>query len=141
MLKDSIAVAQAIFGESKELSIATALINTFEGISAGVKLGFPLAIPAVALAATTGFKAVQNILNTDIGSGAGQSGQSGGVTNAPTTSTSTATATFENPARTSIIARADQQPTQATNASGQPILILESLREAQSNLQVKIKSK
>lgn len=141
MLKDSIAVAQAIFGESKELSIATALINTFEGISAGVKLGFPLAIPAVALAATTGFKAVQNILNTDIGSGAGQSGQSSGTTSAPTTATATATSTFENPARTSIIARADQQPTQATNASGQPILILESLREAQSNLQVKIKSK
>lgn len=141
MLKDSIAVAQAIFGESKELSIATALINTFEGISAGVKLGFPLAIPAVALAATTGFKAVQNILNTDIGSGAGSSVQSSGATSAPTTATATATSTFENPARTSIIARADQQPTQATNTNGQPILILESLREAQSNLQVKIKSK
>lgn len=46
----------------KTLAVAGALINTYQGIAAGVKLGFPLAIPAVAMAAMTGFGAVKNIL-------------------------------------------------------------------------------
>ena len=48
----------------KAFAVAQALINTFQGISAGVALGFPLAIPAVAAAASTGFGAVKNILST-----------------------------------------------------------------------------
>jgi hypothetical protein len=50
----------------KALAISAALINTYQGISAGVKLGFPAAIPAVALAAATGFGAVKNILATKV---------------------------------------------------------------------------
>jgi hypothetical protein len=50
----------------KSLAIAGALINTYQGIAAGVKLGFPLAIPAVAMAAMTGFAAVKNILATKV---------------------------------------------------------------------------
>ena len=50
----------------KALAISAALINTYQGISAGVKLGFPAAIPAVALAAATGFSAVKNIISTKV---------------------------------------------------------------------------
>ena len=51
-----------------------ALINTYQGIAAGVKLGFPLAIPAVLAAAATGFKAVKSIIATKIPNGGGGSG-------------------------------------------------------------------
>jgi hypothetical protein len=57
----------------KALAISAALINTYQGISAGVKLGFPAAIPAVALAAATGFSAVKNIIATKV-PGAASSG-------------------------------------------------------------------
>ena len=131
LVKSALSAAQTMFSESKELAIASALLNTYEGISAGVKLGYPMAIPAVAMAAATGFKAVQSILSTNPGSGAS------GDTASPTTQ---ATAQFENPARTTSIATTNQTPSSVTNASGQPILILESLKEAQTNQQVKIKS-
>ena len=59
----------------KALAISAALINTYQGISAGVKLGFPAAIPAVALAAATGFSAVKNIIATKVpGAGSGGAG-------------------------------------------------------------------
>ena len=50
----------------KALAISASLINTYQGITAGVKLGFPAAIPAVALAAATGFSAVKNIIATKV---------------------------------------------------------------------------
>lgn len=53
----------------KALGVASATINTFQGISAGVKLGFPLAIPAVAMAAATGFAAVKNIMKVKVPGG------------------------------------------------------------------------
>lgn len=59
----------------KALAISAALINTYQGISAGVKLGFPAAIPAVAIAAATGFSAVKNIIATKVpGAGSGGAG-------------------------------------------------------------------
>ena len=60
----------------KTLAVASALINTYQGIAAGVKLGFPLAIPAVAMAAATGFSAVKNILAVKT-----PGGSSGGAAN------------------------------------------------------------
>jgi hypothetical protein len=60
----------------KTLAVAGALINTYQGIAAGVKLGFPLAIPAVAMAAATGFSAVKNILAVKT-----PGGSSGGAAN------------------------------------------------------------
>lgn len=71
----------------KALAVAKALINTYQGITAGVALGFPLAIPAVAAAAATGFKAVKDILKTktpsakggNIASGSGGAIGSGAV--------------------------------------------------------------
>lgn len=49
----------------KAFAVAQALINTYQGITAGVKLGYPQAIPAVLAASVTGFKAVKDILKTD----------------------------------------------------------------------------
>jgi hypothetical protein len=55
----------------KAISVATALISTYEGIAKGVKLGYPAAIPAVISAATTGFAAVKNILAVKVPNGGG----------------------------------------------------------------------
>jgi hypothetical protein len=74
-VKQSLAIAADVIGKDtkagKALGVATATINTFQGISAGVKLGFPLAIPAVAAAAATGFAAVKNILAVKVPGGNG----------------------------------------------------------------------
>ena len=60
-------------GVGKTLALAGALINTYQGIAAGVKLGFPAAIPAVAMAAITGFGAVKNILAVKVPKSGGSS--------------------------------------------------------------------
>jgi hypothetical protein len=67
----------------KALAVSAALINTYLGITAGVKLGFPAAIPAVAIAAATGFSAVKNIIATKV-PGAASGG--GGNMSAPSVS-------------------------------------------------------
>tara|TARA_R110000868_G_scaffold136447_1_gene349390 strand:+ start:4756 stop:6480 length:1725 start_codon:yes stop_codon:yes gene_type:complete len=58
----------------KALAVAQALINTYLGIAAGVKLGFPAAIPAVIAASVTGFKAVKSIMAVNIPGGGGGGG-------------------------------------------------------------------
>lgn len=74
----------------KALAVGQALINTYLGIAAGVKLGYPQAIPAVLAASVTGFKAVKSILAVNIpGGGGGGSMPSGASSstsfNAPVT--------------------------------------------------------
>ena len=133
MVKDSLAAASAIFGENKAIAVASALVNTYEGISAGVKLGYPAAIPAVAAAAATGFAAVKNILKTDKNGGGGSSSAG--------SSTATPAATFENVARTQTVATVNAAPVQDAQPTSQPVLILETLSEAQKNQIVKINSK
>jgi hypothetical protein len=72
-------VASSVIGKQtavgKGLSVAAALMNTYQGISAGVKLGYPQSIPAIAMASLTGFAAVRNILAVKVpkssGSGSG----------------------------------------------------------------------
>ena len=75
---DTLNIVSDVLGKEsaagKALAISMALINTYQGITAGVKLGFPLAIPAVLAAAVTGFKAVKNIIATKIPNGGGGSG-------------------------------------------------------------------
>jgi hypothetical protein len=75
---DALVAVSSIIGKEtaagKALAISAALINTYQGISAGVKLGFPAAIPAVALAAATGFSAVKNIIATKVPGGASSGG-------------------------------------------------------------------
>lgn len=67
------------FEASKAWAMADALISTYQGIAAGVKLGWPLAIPAVAWAAATGFAQVSAIKNQSFG-GAGGAAASGAGT-------------------------------------------------------------
>jgi hypothetical protein len=78
MASDSLNILSDIVGKEsaagKAMAISSALINTYLGISAGVKLGFPAAIPAVLAAAVTGFKAVKNIIATKVPNGGGGSG-------------------------------------------------------------------
>jgi hypothetical protein len=134
MVKDSLAAASAIFGENKAVAVAMALVNTYEGISAGVALGYPAAIPAVAAAAATGFAAVKNILKTDKGATGGGSSSSAGST------VTTPAAVFENPARTQTVATVDAPPVQDTPNTVQPVLVVADLDEVQKNQLIKIKS-
>ena len=87
-VKQSFAIAADVIGKDtkagKALGVASATINTFQGISAGVKLGFPAAIPAVAAAAATGFAAVKNILAVKVPGGGGASSPSVNIS-APST--------------------------------------------------------
>lgn len=64
----------------KAISVASALISTYEGIAKGVKLGYPMAIPAVISAATTGFAAVKNILSVKVPNGGSGGGGSAPIT-------------------------------------------------------------
>lgn len=135
MVKDSLNAAAAIFGENKAVAVAMALVNTYEGIAAGVKLGYPAAIPAVASAAATGFAAVKNILKTDKGTTSGAGGSGGG-----SSSLSTPTAVFDNPARTQTIAKLQDAPQTNNTPTTVPVLVLESLDEVKGQQQIKIKS-
>jgi len=139
MVKDSLAAATAIFGENKALAVASALMNTYEGISAGVKLGYPMAIPAVALAAATGFMAVKNILKTNKDGGGG-GGSSATGASASTSSTSTPSATFSNPARTQTVATVDAAPNADPQVVQVPVLVLSDVNELNKQNELKIKS-
>jgi hypothetical protein len=135
MLNDSVGALTALFGESKALAIAQALINTYEGITAGVALGFPASIPAVAFATATGFAAVKNILNTNKGS---SSSGSAGVSGSPVTTSGTGN--FVNSAQTTTVATVTQPPVQNETVVSPPILIVETLLEVIEGRQIKINS-
>ena len=68
MAGETFGILAKIAGEEskagKAFAISQALINTYLGITAGVKLGYPAAIPAVLAASATGFAAVSNITST-----------------------------------------------------------------------------
>lgn len=138
IVQDAIAAAQAIFGESKALAIASALINTYQGITAelSTKAVTPyeigLKVANVALVAASGFASVKNILKTNKGSSDTGSGSAGGTT--------AGTQTFENPAKTNIIAQVQTPPPSDQQNQVQTVLVLETLDEAKNNQQIKIKS-
>jgi len=131
MVKDSLAAAAAIFGENKAVAVAMALVNTYEGISAGVALGYPAAIPAVAAAAATGFAAVKNILKTD---------KSGGGGGGSSSSTSTPAAVFENPARTQTVATVNAAPSTDPQTVQVPVLVISDVNELNKQNALKVKS-
>ena len=83
----SLSIVSDIIGKEsvagKAIAVASALINTYLGISAGVKLGYPAAIPAVLAAAATGFKSVKSILATKIPTKSGGDGGGGASMSAP----------------------------------------------------------
>lgn len=132
LLNDTVSALTNIFSESKEVAIAAALINTYEGISAGVKLGYPAAIPAVAAAAATGFAAVKNILKTEKGSSSTDTGAS--------KLTTSGSGSFVNTAQTNTVAKVSDAPAAAAPIVTPPVLILENLLEAQNHLHVKLGS-
>jgi hypothetical protein len=133
MLTDGAGALTALFGESKAVAVAAALINTYQGITAGVALGYPAAIPAVAFAAATGFAAVKNILKTDKSSTGVESGAS-------TPQTTTGAASFVNSAQTETVAQVSEKPVEQNTVVSPPVLILEQLSEATDNLAIKITS-
>lgn len=71
------------FEISKAWAIADALISTFQGIAAGVKLGWPMAIPAVAWAAATGFAQVSAIRSQSFNGGGGSAAPASAGSAAP----------------------------------------------------------
>jgi hypothetical protein len=88
MAENTLGAIGALLGDSakaqKAVGIATALIDTYRGIAAGVALGFPAAIPAVAAAAATGFATVKKIISTKVPTVPGSTGgaSSGGASSA-----------------------------------------------------------
>ncbi len=141
IVKDSLAAAELIFGENKALAIASALINTYQGITAvwanettiPEPYGTIGKVAATAVAAASGFAAVRNIMKTNKDGGAA-GGSSGGGTSAPAP-------VFENAARTQTVATVDSPPVQDAAAGPQPVLVLETLDEAKGQQQIKINSK
>ena len=101
----------------KALAVAGALIDTYKGIAAGVKLGWPLAIPAVAYASATGFNAVKNILKTNV------PGKSGGGGSAPGTSAPSTAAPIAPQLATT---RLDQQSINAVGNAASRAFVLET---------------
>jgi hypothetical protein len=77
---DSLNIISDVLGKEsvagKAIAISTALINTYLGITAALKLPFPANIPAVLATAATGFKAVQSIIATKVAGGGGGGGGS-----------------------------------------------------------------
>jgi len=72
------ATSKKAFKINQAFGIADALISTYQGIAAALKLGPPLAIPAVAWAAATGFAQVSAIRSQSFGGG-GKKGSSPGA--------------------------------------------------------------
>lgn len=67
------------FEISKKFALADAAISMYQGIAAGLRLGWPLAIPAVAFATAKGVSAIQSIRSQSYGGGtSGSTGAGGG---------------------------------------------------------------
>lgn len=134
IIKQSLEAASIIFEDNKALSVATALMSTYEGIAAQIatkpktpyEIGLVIANSAVV--AATGFSAVRNILKTTKGS----SDTGGGSTSVPSQ-------TFVNPAKTDVVAQLQAPQPQQGNQI-QTVLVLETLDEVKNNQQIKIKS-
>lgn len=133
VLNNGLNALSQLFEGSKAIAVAQALVNTYQGITAGLKLGYPLAIPAVAFAALSGFAAVKNILKTNKNSTSADTS----TASAPTTS---GTSSFVNTAQTETVAKVTDKPIEQNTVVSPPVLVLETLNEVQDNLQVKVTS-
>lgn len=134
MAQDAIGALQALFGESKALSVASALLNTYEGISAALKAPtIAQRIIGVTFATATGFAAVKNILKTN------KNSSSSGSTSSTPLATS-GTGSFVNTAQTETIARVSERPTEQNTVVTPPVLVLETLAEVQNNVAIKVAS-
>ena len=123
-----------MFDESKALSAASALVNTYTAITVALKEPtLAQRIIGVTFATATGFAAVKNILKTN------KDSSSSGSTSSTPVATS-GTGSFVNTAQTETIARVSERPTEQNTVVTPPVLILESLQEAQNNVAIKINS-
>ena len=136
---NGLAAAGELFEGSKAVAVASALFNTYQGITAelSTKAVTPyeigLKVANVAFVAAAGFAAVKNILKTDKGSSSGDAGS----TRPQTTS---GAGSFVNTAQTETVARVSETPQQSNTIVTPPVIILEQLNEAQNNLAIKLAS-
>ena len=93
------------------------MINTYQGISAGVKLGYPQAIPAVAMASLTGFGAVKNIMSVKTPNSGGGGGSTPSMSVPTPASFNVVGASGANQIAQSIAGQ-DQQPLKAYVVGG-----------------------
>lgn len=85
-----------LFQKSKPLAIATALMNTWQGMTEALKLPFPKNIAAAATTLATGMNAVRNIRSTSSSGGGGAGGSSGAAVSAPQQNVQTLNFTLQN---------------------------------------------
>jgi len=87
LASDTLSIIGDVLGKEtaagKALAIASALINTYLGITAALKLGPVAAIAGVVSASAIGFKAVKNIMATKVPGGGGASAPAMGNMSAP----------------------------------------------------------
>lgn len=140
-VQNGLNAAGALFEGSKAIAVASALFNTYQGITAelSTKAKTPyeigLKVANVAFVAAAGFAAVKNILKTNKNSSGDASG--GGATRPQTTS---GTGSFVNSAKTETVARVSEKPVEQNTVVSPPVLVLETLQEVANNQQVKIQS-
>jgi hypothetical protein len=134
MVQDGISALQSLFGESKALSVASALVNTYLGITAALKAPtLAERIVGITLATATGFSAVKNILKTNKSSSSIEGGGSAPVT-------TTGAGSFVNNSQTSTIATVSQSPVENRTIVTPPVLVLESFLEVQNQVAIKVSS-
>ena len=136
---NGLAAAGELFEGSKAVAVASALFNTYQGITAelSTKAVTPyeigLKVANVAFVAAAGFAAVKNILKTDKGSSSVDASSA-------KPQTTTGSGSFVNTAQTETVARVSDTPQQQNTVVTPPVLILEQLSEAQNNLVIKLES-
>lgn len=136
---NGLAAAGELFEGSKAVAVASALFNTYQGITAelSTKAVTPyeigLKVANVAFVAAAGFAAVKNILKTDKGSSSVDASSA-------KPQTTTGSGSFVNTAQTETVARVSDTPQQQNTVVTPPVLILEQLSEAQNNLGIKLAS-
>lgn len=136
---NGLAAAGELFEGSKAVAVASALFNTYQGITAelSTKAVTPyeigLKVANVAFVAAAGFAAVKNILKTDKGSSSVDASSA-------KPQTTTGSGSFVNTAQTETVARVSDTPQQQNTIVTPPVLVIETLQEVTNNLAIKLAS-
>ncbi len=136
---NGLAAAGELFEGSKAVAVASALFNTYQGITAelSTKAVTPyeigLKVANVAFVAAAGFAAVKNILKTDKGSSSVDASSA-------KPQTTTGSGSFVNTAQTETVARVSDTPQQQNTVVTPPVLVVETLQEVTNNLAIKLAS-
>lgn len=136
---NGLAAAGELFEGSKAVAVASALFNTYQGITAelSTKAVTPyeigLKVANVAFVAAAGFAAVKNILKTDKGSSSVDASSA-------KPQTTSGSGSFVNTAQTETVARVSDTPQQQNTVVTPPVLVVETLQEVTNNLAIKLAS-